>query len=89
MVAVRLDGMLRQFAPQLKVTTQAPSVEAVLDELEAKFPRLRLRLRDEAGEVRRFVNIFVNGEEIKHLSGLATPVTGEDRIDILHSIQGG
>jgi molybdopterin synthase sulfur carrier subunit len=89
MAAVRLDGMLRQFAPQLNVTTKAPSVAGVLDELEAKFPRLRLRLRDETGEVRRFVRIFVNGEEIAHLGGLATPVAGEDRIDILHSIQGG
>ena len=89
MVAVRLDGMLREFVPQLKVTAQAPSVEGVLDELEAKFPRLRLRLRDETGTVRRFVRIFVNGEEISHLAGLSTPVAGADEIDILHSIQGG
>jgi sulfur-carrier protein len=89
MVAVRLDGMLREFVPQLKVTSQGPSVEAVLDDLESKYPRLRLRLRDETGTVRRFVRIFVNGEEISHLGGLATPVAREDEIDILHSIQGG
>ncbi|MCI4351665.1 MAG: MoaD/ThiS family protein [Thermoplasmata archaeon] len=89
MAAVRLDGMLRQFVPHLEVTTKAPSVEALLDELETKYPRLRLRLRDETGAVRRFVRIFVNGEEIRHLNGLETPVAGQDRVDILHSIQGG
>jgi len=81
--------MLKEFAPKLKLSTEAATVEGLLDDLESRYPRLRFRLRDETGRVRPFVRVFVNGEEIGDLAGLATPLGASDSIDILHSIQGG
>jgi ferredoxin-nitrite reductase len=81
--------MLREFAPKLKLSSEASNVGGLLDDLESRFPRLRFRLRDETGHVRPFVRVFVNGEEIGDLGGLATPLVPSDSIDILHSIQGG
>jgi len=89
MVSIRLDSMLREFAPRLTLASDAGSVHGVISDLEARFPRLRLRLRDEAGQVRKFVRVYVNGEDITHLRGLDTQVGDADHMDILHSIQGG
>jgi len=89
MAEVRFDAMLRQFAVPSRASVGASDVRALLDELEAKFPRLKFRIRDETGSVRRFVRVFVNGEAIDRLHGLETPLGADDRVDILHSIQGG
>lgn len=89
MATVRLDGMLREFGPGPRWESSATSVERLLEELESAYPRLRRKLRDETGEVRRYVRIFVNGEDVRNGSGVGTPLAGSDRVDILHSIQGG
>jgi len=89
MATVRLDGMLREFIDRRTVTTDALNVEGVLNQLEAEFPRLRRRLRDETLTVRPFVRIYVNGEDISTLQGVRTPLRAEDSVEILHSIQGG
>jgi molybdopterin synthase sulfur carrier subunit len=89
MPSVQMDGMLREFAPRLRLSSEAGDVRSLLEDLETRFPRLRLKLRDETGTVRQFVKVYVNGEEIRGLSGLDTPVRAADRVDILHSIQGG
>ena len=89
MAEVRLDAMLREFAAPTRTRAGAPNVDGVLSELEERFPRLKLRLRDERGRVRRFVRVYVNGRSIDELDGLATRVTSTDEVEILHSIQGG
>lgn len=89
MADVRLDAMLKEFAPKLALTSAATDVQNLLADLEGRFPRLRFRIRDETGAVRRFVKVFVNGESIERLGGLATPLGPSDQVDILHSIQGG
>ena len=81
--------MLREFIPQLKVETEAGTVERLLVDLEERFPRMQRRLRDETGTLRRFVHVFVNGEDITGLDGIQTPIGPKDHVDILHSIQGG
>jgi molybdopterin converting factor small subunit len=60
----------------------------VLDQVAAAHPRLGRRLRDEAGKLRRYVNVYIGDEESRRLQGLATPVEGRD-IQILPSIAGG
>ena len=60
----------------------------VLDQIAAAHPRLGRRLRDEAGQLRRYVNIYVGDDESRRLQGLNTPVDGRD-IQILPSIAGG
>jgi len=89
MATVRLDGRLRESGAGPRWETDAPTVERLLDELEAEHPRLRRELRDEHGEVRRHVRIFVNGEDVRNGAGTGTPIASSDRIDILRSVPGG
>ena len=89
MPQVKLDSMLREFVPRLSVDAHSESIGALLDELEGEYPRLRRRLRDEAGAMRPFVRVFVNGEDMRGLDGLKTRLGPKDQVDILHSIQGG
>lgn len=89
MPEVYLDAMLSQFVAQRRLRSPATSVEGLLDDLESRFPRLRNRLRDETRALRPFVKVFVNGEEIPHSDGAATPLEPRDEVEILHSIQGG
>jgi sulfur-carrier protein len=89
MASVRLDAMLREFTPKLRLTVEAGSVRELIESLEAQFPRLRGRLRDETGQVRRFVRVFVNGEPLERSAALSAPLAPQDSVDILHSIQGG
>lgn len=60
----------------------------VLDQIEAAHPRLGRRLRDEAGKLRRYVNIYIGDDESRRLQGLHTPIEDHD-IQILPSIAGG
>ena len=89
MVEVHLDSMLSQFVARRHLTTSAGSVGALLDDLEARYPRLRHRLRDESEAVRPFVKIFVNGREVRPRGDGGPSLGPRDEVDILHSIQGG
>ncbi len=89
MAQVHLDGMLREYVRVRTVEADAGSVRSVLEELETKYPRLTGKIRDETGTIRRFVRVFVNGDDVRGLQGLETPVGTGDRVDILHSIAGG
>jgi len=65
------------------------TVKTVLDKLIENFgPDFEKRILDK-GEVRRFVNLYVNGEDIRHLKGLDSPVTETDEISILPAVSGG
>ena len=89
MVTVRLDGMLKEFGAPRLVRDGAADLNALLDGLEERYPRLRFRIRDESGRRRGNVRLFVNGVDIERLQGLGTPLRASDEVDILHSIQGG
>ena len=89
MVDVHLDSMLSQFVARRSLTTSARSIGALLDDLEARYPRLRHRLRDETEAVRPFVKIFVNGKEVRPRGDGGPRLGPKDEVDILHSIQGG
>lgn len=89
MASVRLDGMLKEFLPKLRLSSDAPHVRGLLEELEREYPRMRSKLRDENGRLRPYVRIFVNGEDVREHAGLETPLGSQDSVDVLHSIQGG
>lgn len=89
MPTVRLDGMLSEFVRRRFLPSEAPTVDALLNELEGAYPRLRHRLRDETRKMRPFVRVYVNGEDIFALKGVRTPLAPGDSVEILHSIQGG
>jgi sulfur-carrier protein len=62
---------------------------SVLDEVARRWPRLHRRLRDEQGELRRYVNVYVDGEDCRHLAGLKTPVGTGSEIQVIPSVAGG
>jgi sulfur-carrier protein len=86
---VHFDSWLRSFGPRGDETVAADSVASLLDELERRHPRLRFKIRDETGTIRRYVRIFVDGEDVSGTTGVNTPLAGARTIDILHSIAGG
>ncbi|HEV2316045.1 MAG TPA: MoaD/ThiS family protein [Thermoplasmata archaeon] len=89
MASVHLDGMLREFVRVRNVDLPASDVRSLLLELEHRYPRLTGKIRDETGQIRRFVRVFVNGDDVAGLKGLDTAVGANDQVDILHSIAGG
>lgn len=89
LLEIRFDSWLRAFGPRGTERMRARSLDQLLDELDARYPRLRNKLRDETGQIRRYVRVFVDGEDVTRSAGGATPLTGAHTIDILHSIAGG
>jgi molybdopterin synthase sulfur carrier subunit len=73
-----------------RLDLEAPgTLGAVLDEVATRWPRLERRIRDERGELRRYVNVYVNGEDCRGLSGQATAVPAGAEIQVLPSVAGG
>ena len=62
---------------------------ALLDDLETRYPAIKGRLRDEAGELRRFVNLYVNGEDVRFKQGLETSLAAGDELSIVPAVAGG
>ncbi len=89
MLAVHLDSWLREFGPRQYEKVRADSVAQLLDVLEQRYPRLRFKIRDETGRLRRYVRVFVDGEDVSGTTGISTALSGHESIDILHSIAGG
>jgi molybdopterin synthase sulfur carrier subunit len=65
------------------------TVGDVLSALDSKFPGIGERLRDEDGEIRRFVNIYVNGDDVRFLEGTATALKPGDELSIVPAMAGG
>jgi molybdopterin synthase sulfur carrier subunit len=90
MANVRIPTPLRKITNDLEVVSAAgANVGELLDNLDKAFPGLRERICDEQGNVRRFVNIFVNDEDIRFLEERATPVKDTDEVSIVPAIAGG
>lgn len=92
-VRVRLPGVLRELADgQREVLVEVAAgadVADVLDALGAGRQLLHRRIRDETGALRRHVNVYVDGEDVRRAAGLATPAAPGAVIDVLPSISGG
>jgi molybdopterin synthase sulfur carrier subunit len=90
MASVRIPTPLRKLTNDLEVVSAAgANIGELLDNLDKAFPGLRERICDEEGNVRRFVNIFVNDEDIRFLEERATPVKDTDEVSIVPAIAGG
>lgn len=64
-------------------------LRSVLDEVSARWPRLGRRIRDEQGELRRYVNVYVDGEDCRQTGGLDTRVPDGAEVQVLPSVAGG
>jgi molybdopterin converting factor small subunit len=90
MAKVRIPGALRALArEQGEVSASGGSVREVLAELEGRYPGLAGKVLDERGEVRRYVSVFHNGEDIRYRGGLDAPVKASDELDIVFAMAGG
>ena len=67
----------------------ASTIAEAVQQLEQQFPGMRERLLDDTGELRRFVNIYVNGEDIRFLDGLSTSIKAGDELSIVPAVAGG
>ncbi|MBI1802611.1 MAG: MoaD family protein [Chloroflexi bacterium] len=90
MPIVRIPTPLRRLtAGQAKVQVGGASVHELVASLDKTYPGLKDRLVDETGGIKRFVNIFVNGEEIRTLQGADTPLKDGDEVSIIPAMAGG
>ena len=87
---VRIPTPLRNFTNDEEVVeTTADNVGAAIADLETRYPGIKERLLDDDGEVRRFVNVYVNEEDIRFLDNQATALKDGDELSIIPAIAGG
>jgi len=89
-VKIRIPTPLRKLTNEAEVVDiNAATVGAAVTELQRQFPGIQERLVDEAGGIRRFVNVYVNEEDIRFLQNLDTPLKDGDEVSIIPAIAGG
>ncbi|MFN0027383.1 MAG: ubiquitin-like small modifier protein 1 [Acidimicrobiales bacterium] len=89
-MSIRLPTVLRPHAAgQSVVEATAGSVGEIVDELVGRFPGMKGNLLTDGGELQRFVNIYVNDEDIRYLDKAATKVSDGDELTILPAVAGG
>ncbi|OFV90190.1 MAG: molybdopterin synthase sulfur carrier subunit [Acidobacteria bacterium RBG_16_68_9] len=89
-VHVRIPTPLRRFTGGAEeVAAAGGTVGHIVNDLERQFPGIKERLCDDDGKVRRFVNLYVNGDDIRFLNNLDTDVKDGDEVSIVPAIAGG
>jgi molybdopterin synthase sulfur carrier subunit len=89
-VRVRVPTPLRKFTQGAdEVDAQGTNIKTLVEDLEKHFPGIKERICDETGKIRRFVNVYVNGDDIRFLQNLETTVKEGDNISIVPAIAGG
>jgi molybdopterin synthase sulfur carrier subunit len=90
-VTVRIPTPLRKLTNEQDIVTanESGTLAQLIDSLDGQFPGLKDRLCDETGELRRFVNVYVNGEDVRFLSGLGTAIESGAEVSIVPAVAGG
>jgi molybdopterin synthase sulfur carrier subunit len=89
-VLVRIPTPLRSLTKgQAEVQVAADNVADLIEDLEKQFPGIKERLVDEGGEVRRFINFYINEEDVRFLQGSKTALKAGDQVSIVPAIAGG
>jgi sulfur-carrier protein len=89
-VSVRIPTILRTFTGgQAEVTTDPGTLREVLAGLDATYPGLAGRIVDDAGNLRRFVNVYVGEEDVRFAQGLETPVPSGAHVSVIPAVAGG
>lgn len=87
---VRIPTPLRRVtAGKDAVSVSGVTVAENLSDLETQFPGIKARIIDDAGELHRFVNIYINGEDVRFLQGMQTAVKDGDELSIVPAVAGG
>ncbi len=89
-VMIRIPSPLRRITGgQDRVEVEGSTLSETINGLEDQFPGIKERLLDEAGELKHFVNVYVNGEDVQFLQGLNTPINSTDEVSIVPAVAGG
>ncbi|PYN00454.1 MAG: molybdopterin synthase sulfur carrier subunit [Candidatus Rokuibacteriota bacterium] len=89
-VLVRIPTPLRTITKgNAEIQAKGDTVDSLVADLERQFPGLKERLLDESGELRRFINIYVNQEDIRFLQAQKTTLKDGDEVSIVPAIAGG
>ena len=90
MSIVHIPSVLRPNVGGVKsLEVEGESIRSVVNGLIERHPSLGGQLLTDAGDLNRFVNVYVNGQDVRYLSGLDTPVTSEDEVRLLPAMAGG
>ena len=89
-VSVRIPTILRTYTGgESEVTAAGATVADVLDDLESSYTGIRARILDDAGDIRRFVNVYVGNDDVRFLDGLATATPDGTQLSIIPAVAGG
>jgi molybdopterin converting factor small subunit len=89
-VKVRIPTILRTYTGGAsEVTADGATLAEVLDSLENEHPGIRARVLDDAGKLRRFVNVYVGEEDVRFASGLETPTPEGTQVSVIPAVAGG
>ena len=89
-VTVRIPTPLRKLTQnEPEVEVSGNNIESLIDNLDTNYPGIKARIYDEADNIRRFVNIYLNDEDIRFLEGKSTAVNDGDEVSIIPAIAGG
>lgn len=89
-VTVRIPTPLRRVANgQDRASVDGETLKAVFDSLDDQYPGIKERICDEEGELRHFVNVYLNGEDVRYLQGLETSTKSGDEVSIVPAVAGG
>ena len=90
MSVVKIPTVLRpQVGGNKEVELGGSTVAELVDALTERYPSLRAQLLTDDGALNRFVNVYVNGQDVRYLDGLATPVAERDEVRLLPAMAGG
>ena len=89
-VVVRVPIQFRELAEGAReVTLEAQTIAGLIDELERHYPGVKSKLCQENGEPHRFINLYINGEDIRFRGGLAASLSDGDSVAIVPAVAGG
>ena len=89
-VKVRIPAPLRPLTNNLDIVPgEGATLSAIINGLEASYPGLKTRICEDSGEIRRFVNVYINGEDVRFLSGLDSELKAGDEVSIVPAVAGG
>ena len=88
-VEVRVTSVLQRVVGAKSVESEGRTVGEVLEEINARYPGFREQITADNGTLHRFVNIYINDEDIRYLQALDTPVSEGDVVSILPALAGG
>ncbi|MDE3214421.1 MAG: MoaD/ThiS family protein [Bacteroidota bacterium] len=90
MVKIKFTYALKRFFPDLReIPAKGTTLRELFDEMEASYPKVRSYLMDEQGNLRKHVNVFIDGKMIEDRAGLSDPFTTHSEVYIMQALSGG